>query len=342
VRRSRQGVEESATNGWRAIHVASDALDVVVLPEKGADIYAIIDIDTGFDPLFKTPWGLQPPGAPPRAGSDNAAFLENYEGGWQELFPNTNDQARYRGTVLPFHGEVATLPWSWSVLPSAPGERAVRFTVDCRLTPFRLERTMRLRDGERRLLLEERVTNLSDETAQFCWGHHCVVGSPLVAEGAELRVPCRTIVTGPEPWEETARLTPGQHSQWPVAQCRDGSFADLSRVPGPEGGSHDDVFLTDLTSGWAEVVNSKLGLGFRLDWDPAVFSWVISWQPYGGAHALPLRGCYGLGIEPWTSNGNLETAVSQRDAATLPPRGILETTVIATITSPSGDRPEAH
>lgn len=339
---SRRATWEDVLNGWRALHVTSDALEVVVLPDKGADIYAITDLETGVDVLFKTPWGLQPPTSPPRAGSDGMAFLENYEGGWQELFPNTNDPARYRGTILPFHGEVATLPWSWSVVSSDPGEIAVRLAVECRLTPFRLERTMRVRDGERRLLLDERVTNLSDESAKFCWGHHCVVGPPLVAEGAELRVPCRTIITGSEPWEQTARLTPGQRGQWPLAQCRDGRTIDLSHVPGPEAGSHDDVFLTDLTSGWAEVINPALGFGFRLDWDPAVFGWVISWQPYGGARTMPLRGCYGLGIEPWTSDGNLETAVSRGDARTLPPHGVLETTVIATITTRQSGRPTAH
>ena len=52
--------------------------------------------------LFKTPWGLQPPGSPPREGSDGHAFLENYEGGWQELFPNCNDPCsvpRHRAAV---------------------------------------------------------------------------------------------------------------------------------------------------------------------------------------------------------------------------------------------------
>jgi hypothetical protein len=326
-------VRESVVAGWRAVHLINDALEVIVLPDKGADIYAITDRETGIDPLFKTPWGLQPPGAPPRAGSAGIAFLENYEGGWQELFPNTNEPANYGGTVLPFHGEVATLPWSWSLAPSGPGEVALRFAVECRLAPLRLERTIRLRHGERRLVLDERVTNLSGETARFCWGHHCVVGPPLVAKGAELRVPCHTIVTDPEAWEDTARLSPGQRGLWPVAQCRDGGTADLSQVPGPEAASHDDVFLTDLAEGWVEVFNPSLGIGFRLDWDPAVFGWVISWQPYGGAHALPLRGCYGLGIEPWTSNGNLEAAIRRGDAMALPPHGVLETTVTAAISA---------
>ena len=327
------GVRESLVQGWRAVHLASDTLEVTVLPDKGADIYAITDFASGIDPLFKAPWGLQPPGSPPRAGSDGAAFLENYEGGWQELFPNTNDPASYRGIALPFHGEVATLPWSWTEASDDSGETAVRFTVECRLTPFRLERTMRLPYGERRLVLDERVTNLSANPAHFTWGHHCVLGPALVGDGAELRIPCRTIFTGAEPWEDTARLAPGQRSSWPIARCRNGDVADLSRIPGPEIGSHDDVFLTDLDAGWAELANPALGLGFRLDWDPALFRWVISWQPFGGAHAMPLRGAYALGIEPWTSGGNLEAALAGAEAVELLGHSQLETTVSATVTS---------
>lgn len=330
--RSGSGIRESVVSGWRAVHLASDTLEVTVLPDKGADIYALTDRASGIDPLFKAPWGLQRPGSPPREGSGGAAFLENYEGGWQELFPNTNGPALYRGTSLPFHGEVATLPWSWSVVADDARETAVRFTVECRLTPFRLERTMRLRRGERRLVLDERVTNLSGAAAHFVWGHHCVLGPPLVAPGAELRAPCQTIVTGTDLWEDTARLRPGQRSTWPVAQCRDGSVADVSRVPGAEVASHDDVFLTDLDAGWAELANPALGLAFRLEWDPAVFQWIISWQPFGGARSMPLRGAYGLGIEPWTTGGNLDAAIAGGEAVELAARSCLETTVSASLT----------
>jgi hypothetical protein len=158
-----------------------------------------------------------------------------------------------------------------------------------------------------------------------------VLGPPLVAAGAELRVPCRAIVTPGEPWEHTARLAPGQRSAWPCAQGRDGGAVDLSRIPGPEAGSHDDVYLTALDGGWAEVRNPALRLGFRLDWDPGVFRWVISWQPFGGAHAMPLRGAYALGVEPWVSGGNLAAGVAAGEAVELAGGQALETTVVASI-----------
>jgi galactose mutarotase-like enzyme len=321
------GITTSMVAGWDAVRMTSDALDVTVLPGKGADIYALIDRASGVDALFKAPWGLRPPGSPPREGSNGAAFLANYEGGWQELFPNTNDACDYRGSPMPIHGEVATLPWSWEPVASGRGEVAARFSAKTRVAPFAIERVMRLRAGERRLVVDERIVNTSAEPAPFLWGHHCVLGPPLVAAGAWLRVPCRTVITPPEPWENTARLAPGQRGDWPSAAGRDGSAVDLSVVPGPEAASHDDVFLTGLEAGRAEVVNNGLGLSFRLEWDPAVFRWVISWQPYGGARAMPLRGAYALGIEPWTTGGNLDAALAAGDAPELDGHGELQTTV---------------
>jgi galactose mutarotase-like enzyme len=311
-------------SGWPALALENDQLRVTVLPEKGADVVGFLHKASAVDPLFRAPWGLEPPGAAPRAGSDGHAFLENYEGGWQELFPNVNDLCELDGVTLPFHGEVATLPWD-----CVPEGEAVRCTVRCRLTPFRLERLMRL-DGAS-LVLEETVTNEGDEPASFVWGHHCVLGPPFLQRGCRLRTPARMIETIPELWEETARLEPGQRSRWPHARLRNGEReVDLSEVPGPEAGSHDDVYLTDLDGGWVEVESPRLGLSFRLEWDPSLFRWIVSWQPYGGARAMPLAGSYALGIEPWVTRRNLADAVALGEAIELAPGAQLSTAVRAT------------
>ena len=94
--------------GWESVVLQNDLLRVTVLPGKGADIHELVDLESGIDALFKAPWGLQPPGGEPREGSDGVEFLENYQGGWQELLPNVNDACTYDGAQIPFHGEVAT------------------------------------------------------------------------------------------------------------------------------------------------------------------------------------------------------------------------------------------
>jgi len=122
-------------NEWDAIVLENEALRVTVLPAKGAEIASLVDRASGTELLFTAPWGLQPPGSPPREGSDGAPFLENYAGGWQELFPTAGDPCEYRGRSLPFHGEVATAAWEWREL-----DAGLALGVDCPVSPLRVER----------------------------------------------------------------------------------------------------------------------------------------------------------------------------------------------------------
>ena len=150
-----------------------------------------------------------------------------------------------------------------------------------------------------------------------------MLGPPFLGAGSRLSVPARTIVTIDEMWEDTARLEPGQTSDWPHARLRGGGTVDLRDVPGPEAGSHDDVYLTDLESGTVVVESPRLRV--RLSFDHSVFRWLISWQPYGGAHAEPLAGSYALGIEPWVSRLPLGEAVEAGEAIELLPGESFET-----------------
>jgi hypothetical protein len=310
LRPSPTRLHEDTVAGWRSVVLAGDRLEVVVLPERGAEIHVLRDLRTGVDVLFHAPWGLGPPGAPARPGADGHGFLERYAGGWQELFPSAGDPTSYGGADIPFHGEVALL--AWDVEPQ--GDELV-CRVDCERTPFALERRMRLEDDA--LVLAETIVNRSDAPADFTWGHHCVVGPPFLEAGCRLDAPVRTVVTIPEMWEDTARLAPAQRSPWPHARLRSGGTADLREVPGPEARSHDDVYLDGVAEGHVGVDNPRLDLGFRLEFDPAVFRWLISWQPYGGAVAPPLGGSYALGVEPWVTRLPLGEAAAAGDALRL-------------------------
>ena len=168
-------------------------------------------------------------------------------------------------------------------------------------------------------MLAERVVNRSGETSSFTWGHHCVVGPPFLEAGCRLDAPVRTVVTIPEMWEDTARLAPGRRSPWPHAELRAGGTVDLREVPGPDAGSHDDVYLEGVADGYVAVENPRLDLAFRLEFDPAVFRWLISWQPYGGAEAAPLAGAYALGVEPWSTRLPLGEAAAAGEALRLGP-----------------------
>ncbi len=328
-------ITTGSESGHRALYLENELLRVTVLPDKGADIYAFLHQPSGLDFLWKNPVGLWPPGSPHHDGSGDAEFLQNYEGGWEELFPSCNDATSYDGQPIPFHGEVAHLPWRDEIVTQTADAVAVRFSVETRQTTFRLERVMRLESGSAALRLDETVTNIGSREQHFVWGHHCVVGGPWLEAGCRLDLPARTITTIEQIYEQkTARLAPGQREPWPMGLGRDGSRIDLSVIPGPETHSHDDVYLTDLTEGRVAVMNPRLGLGFGLRWDAALFKWVISWQPYGGAEMLPFKGFpYAVGIEPWISNRPLGAARAAGEAIALAPGASLLTTLYAEVIS---------
>src|SRR4029077_7348557 len=110
----------------------------------------------------------------------------------------------------------------------------------------------------------------------------------------------------------------------PWARARDGGAVDLRRLPGPEAGSHDDVFVEDLEEGWARVINPQLGLGVLLEWDVSVFGALVSWQAFGGPRAVPLAGASAVGIEPWVTAANAATAADRGSALLLRPGESIE------------------
>jgi hypothetical protein len=324
-------VVRTVVHGWDALVLGGGLLEVTVLPDKGADIISLVHRPTGIDPLLRTAWGLQPPDAPPRQGSDGAAFLENYEGGWQALFPSVNGPADLDGVSMPFHGEVASRRWEHVILDEGDAIAAVRLSIESALVPLRLERTLRVGAERAMLEVEDVITNMSlDAAAPFVLGHHNVFGPPFVAAGGTLSLPGGTIVTLPEPWEPTARLAPGQRSAWPHALLADGGSVDLQAIPGVSAGSHDDVFVVDVPEGWA-TISSPLGLDVKLAWDAGVFGCVVLWMAYGGANEMPLTGTYALGVEPWTSRLSLPEAVAAGEARWLEPGQSFRTTMTLTM-----------
>lgn len=313
--------------GHTALWLENEVLRVGVLPEKGADIFELVHRPSGVQLLIEMPGGLRPPD-----DGLSAEFLDNYEGGWQELFPNHGDACEFRGHSQPMHGEVALLPWEAQVLHDNSAGTSVHLQVHCRQTPFLLERTMSLRTGDFGLHILWKVTNESDEAHEFVWGHHVTLGEAFLEEESWLDIPASTICTPDLLFEPgTARLAPGQTNPWPLALGRNGEAIDLRSIPGRKIHTHDDAFLTGLACGHYSVTSLRKRLRFSLDWDATLFPWIAFWQPYGGADMAPLTGMYGVGIEPWVSQYSLAEAAEKGQARTLGGRQSLETWMTASV-----------
>jgi galactose mutarotase-like enzyme len=325
-------VRSTTIDGHPALYLENDWLRVSVLPRKGADIYEIIHLPTGIDCLMKTPAGLGPPGAGPQG-----AFLDNYEGGWQELFPSGNAACVVEGAQVPFHGEAALRPWTAEVLRDDESP-AVRLTTETELFPSALTKTLELPRAAPVLRVTWSVRNRGDRALPYSWGQHLVLGAPFLEAGCVLDAAATTISTDPEILEPaTAALAPGQAEPWPYARGRKGpERVDLRKIPGPEARTHDDVFLGGLREGRCTVTNPRLNLAVSLSWDPAFYRYLALWMPYGGSDAAPLTGIYGLGVEPFTSRDNLAGAIAAGEARYLAGGGTQQTALEFRFAAPLG------
>lgn len=293
---------ETLSGGWPALRLANEHLEVVLLPDKGSEIYTLRDRASGVDLLWKSPWGLRPPPVRAATGPDSvAAWMDHYGGGWQELFPNAGDPCTYAGAPLPFHGEASVAPWSWHV-EETDGGPAIRLAFRCARSPFRLEKRISL-DPERPILrLWERVTNEGSERMPFMWGHHPAFGAPFLAGGCLIDVPANTFEAAAPQGGTRTWLEPGGVSSWPLGERPDGGVVDLSVVPGPQERVANLGFIRDLREGWYALTNPHLELGVALVWPQEVFPYLWLWQELGGSDAYPWYGTnYVMGIEPHTS-----------------------------------------
>src|SRR5260221_6996212 len=104
----------------RALRIENDLLAAVILLDKGADIYQMIYKPRSIDVLWKSPWGMKQPGHTASAVESNVLWLEDYAGGWQEIFPSGGGPCTYKSVELNFHGEASMTGWEYETVSARP------------------------------------------------------------------------------------------------------------------------------------------------------------------------------------------------------------------------------
>jgi len=294
---------EHALGGMRAVTISNAFLAATILPEKGADIYSLVHRPRSLDVLWKSPWGLRRPGSGvPAATSSEESWLEHYEGGWQEIFPNGGDACSYRGANLSFHGEASVVPWDYTVRRRDSAAVSVEFTVPLARSPFQLRRRVSVERSLAALLIDERIENRGEEDLHFMWGHHPAFGAPFLDGGCRLQVPARTFLAHDVEIAAACRVPAGTRGRWPVVEGKAGAAVDLSIVPPAAERVTEFGYLCDLDDGWYGLINHSLNVGFGLAWPKNIFPYLWFWQELRGSFGYPWYGrCYVMAVEPFTS-----------------------------------------
>jgi hypothetical protein len=296
--------EITLANGTRAVVIENGSLAATVLPDKGADIYRLVYKPAGIDVLWKSPWGLRRPGAGvASAFTTEVAWIDAYEGGWQEIFPSGGGPCVYKGVELNYHGEASMAGWE-AEIEQASGEIAqVRFTVRLARSPFRLERLMRVERGRSVLTLRERITNEGGEPMDYMWGHHPAFGAPFLSAACRIDTNARTLIADDVYAPPANPLALGSRYGWPII-AGNGGRIDLSIVPGSDESRALLGYFADYDgpNAWYGLTNAELGVGIGMVWPVAAFPHAWFWQEMHASPGFPwYKGVYVMAIEPSTS-----------------------------------------
>jgi galactose mutarotase-like enzyme len=318
------------------VKLSNPFISVTVLPEKGADIYALEDHQTGIDVLWKSPQGLRPLGYGRLAPDSQTAWLEVYEGGWQEILPNGGDPCQYKGVELNFHGESTLIPWEYTIVEQSDERVTVEFSVQLYRTPLIIRRRMSLSAEAATLSLSEDVTNLAGEPIEFMWGHHPAFGAPFISEYTRLHTNAQTVLTDADYDSPNSLLVAGTRGTWPVVSGKNGQEVDLRLVPG-EDTPHDlYAYLTDFDGApWYALTNDHLKIGLSCAWSGEVFRCLWLWQEMHGSSGFPFyKRTYTMAVEPWSSypgHGLQSVLNSTRNHLTLEPNATIHADLSMTL-----------
>ncbi|MCO6453255.1 MAG: hypothetical protein J5I90_20910 [Caldilineales bacterium] len=282
-----------------AITLESQTIAAQFLPGVGAKLCSLIYKPANLELL------VQHPNEKYRLASYNGDYVEQGEcSGFDEMFPSIDtcfyEGYPWRGTPVPDHGEVWSIPWVYTIVKQDPASGRERdsdrlhFAVHGVRFPYRLEKWISLIDGAT-LHADYRLTNLSNFDLDFMWAAHMMLN---LEEDAELALPdgVRKIVTALSFDGSLGRY--GDEFDWPVATLSDGRKRDLRRMQPKAANDVVKYFVKGrIPEGWCMLTYPQSGCELRLIWPAEQVPYLAVLPDQGGWQDL-----YSIFLEPATAS----------------------------------------
>jgi galactose mutarotase-like enzyme len=293
---------DGTSRGWALAVLQNRSLRVSVLVGKGCDVvevlYKPLDLDitprTGRglrrrEEVLSAPW------------SEVGSFLDQYEGGWQEILPHGGPPGTHLGAAFPQHGESARIPWTVSVIEDLPDRVEILCTARLSIMPFHIEKRFSLSGSDSVLTMSSTVTNEAAVELSVMAGHHLAFGAPFIAPGSRIELPEGTSYSAhPESVFETGRRSDGTSGVWPNMTSSNGSPIDMREMPLWQ--TLSDLHYLKPAEGWYTLSTSDDSVRARVTWDLKTQPFLWFWQEFGAGKTYPWWGMeYLVGLEPWTS-----------------------------------------
>ncbi|WP_051663424.1 DUF4432 family protein [Alicyclobacillus macrosporangiidus] len=325
--------------GMNVLVLQNEKLRVSLLLDKGAEIFELVYKPLDLDFMYRSSRGIRRQGTVSGFPStNNTRFLDQYSGGWQEVFPAGSGGCEYRGALFGMHGEVALLPWDYEIIEDRKERITVRLSVRTLRSPYLLTKDITLVEGISALEVKEAVRNEGRVPLHFMWGHHPAFGPPFIGPATRLDLPSCKIVSHPELYSVNSRFSPqGALAVWPLIRDRWGNVVDLRVLREYSCQSADMLYATEMEDGWFMLTNTQIGVGIRFEWDIQTFPYLWIWNEAGGTEDYPWYGnARVLALEPFTSlpgtgQAGLLEAIENGTAAMIEPGQTIYTSFTVTV-----------
>ena len=265
----------------RAAQIENDCLRITVTVE-GGHIAEILDKQTGISPLWIPRWPSIEP------STYNAANHPEYGDGPEshllsgilghnlclDMFgPPSPDELAAGMTA---HGEANVTAWD---IDASDASLVARCVMPVAQLAF--ERSLRV--AGHRILIEERVENLSTLDRPMAWTQHVTLGPPFLEPGStQFRVPATR-----------SRVLGGQTDfTWPMVPRagRAHENLELYSPAGPAGGYSAHLLNPAEPTAWFVAYSPSMQLAFGYVWSRSDFPWLGIWDENCSRHQPPWNG----------------------------------------------------
>jgi len=295
---------EITYRGFNVIVLENEKLRLSLYLDKGTDIFELLYKPKDIDFMWRSPLEISARSRTPLTKEfDIGAFLDEYEGGWQELLPNITAPSNYKGANFGFHGELYLLPWRYRVIEDSPYTVTLEFYVRMKRAPLFVTKSITLKSGSSVIDFKETIINEADEDFSFMWGHHPAIGKPFLDENCVIDLPTGAVgqiyqadFSGNSPFEVDKEF------KWPMIEDVEGKEVDLSKVMSPDKKIAFNTYIKELNSGWYGLTNLEKGIGFGMIWDINIFKYMLIWSVYRGFYNFPFYGrTYNIALELYSA-----------------------------------------
>jgi galactose mutarotase-like enzyme len=233
--------------GFVVYLLSNQRAEIAVVPELGAKIISLKNLETGREWMWHPQGGLKLFRNRPADDFSKSPLV-----GIDECLP-TIAPCSWRGRDLPDHGEIWNTPWS---VDRAAWEGGIlKTSIVLNISPFGLERTIELQENEVRITY--RLNSRGAEAEHYLWAMHALL-SLRPGDRIELPSSTRRLLNG-EIWVDDPD----------------------SAVPA---GSCTKAFAGPLREGWAGIIGTNAKDRLEFEWDPAENNTLGLWLTRGGWH----------------------------------------------------------